>query len=148
VSVETGNPRDFAYTVSALRVFITVHDKAAQFRLSAVIAPAAGGARTVQATATDVKNNEQSSASGEPVNAGGVTSKAQTNTAASQAQQNAAQATAVNLTVPFAILEILENDAIPNAPVAPPPDDSALGMLSSAPPVNTFAPYSPPLTPP
>jgi hypothetical protein len=145
VASDVGNPRNFAYVVSALRIIITVHDKAAQFRLSAVVAPATGGARTVQINATEAKANAQASASGEAVNAASVTSKAQTSTGATAAQQNASQATAVNLKLPFSILEILENDAIPNAPVPPPSDDS---MLGSAPPANTFAPYSPPLTTP
>jgi general secretion pathway protein K len=143
IAADVGNPRSFAYTVSALRIVITVHDHAAQYRLSVVVAPATGGARTVQATATDVKANEQTSASGEPVGTISVNSKAQTSTAATQAQQNAAQATAVNLKFPFTLLEILENDAIPNAPAPPAAADSTLG---SAPPVNPFAPYSPPLT--
>jgi hypothetical protein len=143
MSVEAGNPRAFAYTVSALRIIITVHDQAAQFRLSAVVSADAGTrARTVQETATDAKNNQSASGNGEPANAGSVTSKAQTSTATTQAQQNAAAATAINIKFPFTILEILENDAIPNPP-PPPPGDPAL--LGSAPPVNPFAPYSPPL---
>jgi len=149
-SSEVGNSRAFAYTVSALRIIITVHDRAAQFRLSAVVSPAAGGgATTEQATATDVKTNASTSSSGETVSNAGVIPKAQTSGSATAAQANAATATNANIRYPFRILEILENDAIPTPPVSPPPlseDTSLLGPSSA--PVNSFAPYSPPLTPP
>jgi general secretion pathway protein K len=146
VSSEVGNPRAFTYTVSALRILITVHDKADQFRLSAVVSPQGGGATTVQATATDVKASEAASNNGETTNTVSVTPKAQTTTTANNAQAAAAAATKANLQFPFRILEIIENDAIPNPPPPPPPDPALLGAASA--PANSFAPYSPPPTPP
>jgi len=146
-SSEVGNGRSFSYTVSALRIIITVHDKAAQFRLSAVVsATTGGGATTIQTNATDVKNRAAATANGETTNTVSVTAKSQTTTSANNAQASAAAATTANLEFPFRILQILENDDIPLAPVPPPPDDSALAPSTT--PVNAFAPYSPPLATP
>jgi general secretion pathway protein K len=145
-STETGSTRVFRYTVSALRILITVHDKDSQFRLSAVVSPAvaaaAGGANTVQATAADVKANNTASRSGESVNNSSVSIQAQTTTTPSPAQN--AVAASSNIKYPFRILELLENDAIPTPPIsAPPPTDGSFPPDASPILSNGFAPYSP-----
>jgi general secretion pathway protein K len=116
-----GDTGGFATTISALRIFVTVHDGKSQFRLAAVVAPP-NGATTIQTTATSQK--AQASA----VTARNVTAK-QNQPNASQARnpapagtgQNAsANANARNLQYPFTLLEIRENDEIPPPPPAPP----------------------------
>ena len=119
-----GEPVAFATTISALRVLITVHQGANQFRLSAVVAPQ-GGARTVQTTATDVRIGTQSSTSGETNTGAGLSSSAtpaqQNNEVPTPSQTAAASAETANLRYPFTILEILENDQILNPPASPSP---------------------------
>lgn len=114
-----GNLGAFATTISALRIFITVHDGQSQFRLAAVVTPQGGGATTVTTTATTTR--AQTSA-----NTNRTTAQSQTQPNA--AQQNARQTNATSrqtgaargLNYPFTLLEIRENDEIP-APPAPPP---------------------------
>jgi general secretion pathway protein K len=141
-SSEVGNPRAFGYTVSALRILITVHDKDSQFRLSAVVSSDAGGATTVQTTAADVKANNTASGTGESVTNNNVSNQAQTTTTPSPSQ-NAAAASS-NIKYPFRILELVENDAIPEPP-APPSvaADGTLPLDASPMLTNAFAPYSP-----
>jgi general secretion pathway protein K len=116
-----GNPEAFATTITALRVFITVHQGASQFRLSAVVAPQ-GGARTVQTTATDVRVGTQSSTTGETNTGNGLSSTPAQQSAAvpTPAQISAAASETANLRYPFTILEIFENDQILTAPPSGP----------------------------
>lgn len=119
----SGSPQNFSYTITALRVLITVHEGASQFRLSAVVAPQ-GGARTVQTTATDVRNSGSTSTTGETTAATGLSSSTtQNSTTATAAQTAAASTQTTNLQYPFTVLEILENDQIvgPASSPAPPP---------------------------
>lgn len=119
VAGPAGDLSGFASTISALRIFVTVHDGLSVFRLAAVIAPP-NGATTVQTTAT----SRRAQASPGSPNAPG------------QSQPNASQAAAPNpnrpngsnnganrnLRYPFTLLEIRENDEISSLPppVAPP----------------------------
>ena len=119
----SGNPQNFNYTISALRILVTVHEGASQFRLSAVIAPQ-GGARTVQTTATDVQKGGSNSTTGETTATNGLSSgTTQANTTATAAQTAAASTQTTNLQYPVTVLEILENDQILAAPppTTPPP---------------------------
>jgi hypothetical protein len=160
ISSQVGNPRDFAYTSAAIRILITVHDGASQFQLSAVVSPTQGGntATAVMATATTVKANAAAAASGETVNTTATaTGTEQTSTTANSTQTAAAAATSTtfpsgtNIRYPYTILEILENDAIPAPPPAPPAptDGSAPPADTTAAtdtgPINSYAPNPPPL---
>lgn len=113
-----GNVRSYAYTVSALRILITVTQGKAVYRLSAVVAPSQGGARTVETTATDVQNGSSNSGTGETNTASTATAQSMPTTSPNAAQQ--AAAAQVNIRFPFTILEILENDEIPTPPPASP----------------------------
>jgi general secretion pathway protein K len=118
----TGNSAAFGTTITALRINVTVHEGAhSEFRLSVVVAPS-GGARTVQTTATDMRNGASNSGSGETGSAVSVTGQAQsvTQSAASPTSAQTAAAATANLQYPFTILEVLENDEIPVQPPAPP----------------------------
>jgi general secretion pathway protein K len=117
-----GDAAAFATTISALRVFITVHQGASQFRLSAVVAPL-GGARTVETTATDVRIGTQNSTTGETNTGNGLSSApAEQSTDVPTAAQTAAASTeTTNLRYPFTILEIFENDQI----LTPPPPEGS-----------------------
>lgn len=139
-----GTVSGFVYTISALRINVTVHDGASQFRLSAVVAPAqGGGASIILTTAQDVKTSIANSTSGE-TNAPPPTPQSVPTTKPSSAQ-TAAAATS-NLQYPFTVLEIHENDDIPTPPPAPPapPDSSApadtSGLLNSPPSTPTNNP--------
>ena len=135
----SGNPGAFAFTVSALRILITVHDGRASYRLSVVVAPTSGGATTVQTTATDVKQSQQNAQTGETNNATQVTATAAPTTSPNAAQTSAAQS--ANIQYPFRFLEIEENENIPNVPPLPNPDTPD----PAAPPTNPFSPVVPPL---
>jgi general secretion pathway protein K len=116
-----GKVNAFGTTIAALRIFITVHDGASQFRLSVVVAPK-GGATTVMTTATDVRNAASSANSGETVaNTGSAGTNSATSISSSSSVPTAAQtAAAAMLHYPFTILEIRENDEI----LTPPPPAS------------------------
>ena len=114
-----GDLNAFATTISALRIFITVHDGSSQFRLAAVVTPQGGGATTVTTNATATRAQASANA------ARTVTQQ--------QSQPNAAQANARpatgssrqtgaarSLTYPFTLLEIRENNEIPPLPAPPP----------------------------
>ncbi|HVS50866.1 MAG TPA: hypothetical protein VHD62_00825 [Opitutaceae bacterium] len=118
-----GNTAPFATTISALRIFVTVHDGQSQFRLAAVISPP-NGATTIQTTATTQRaqaaanNNNGANPSANPPNvprAGNARQPAGTNTPA-----------AASLRYPFTVLEIRENEEIPPPPPAPPSADSSI----------------------
>lgn len=113
-----GNMNSFQTTIAALRVTVTVHEGGSTFKLSAVVAPARGGATTVMTTATDAKKNTSNSQNGEANNAPATTSGPKTT--ATNAQASAATATNVNIQYPFTILEIQENEQIITPPPPPP----------------------------
>ena len=120
----SGKPGAFGFTISALRIIVTVHEGATQFRLAAVVAPAQGGATTVQRTATDGKKNGGEDETGESAQVslpGQITPLTNTSVPTS-AQTNAANSSALHF--PFTILDIRENSDILTAPPPPPPPPS------------------------
>lgn len=125
VAGQVGNVSAFGTTISALRIFVTVHDGATQFHLSVVVA-AQGGARTVMTTATDVRNATTSTASGETTaSTGSAGADSDTSTSVSSsvptASQTASATSNANIRYPFTILEIHENNEILTPPPPPPP---------------------------
>jgi hypothetical protein len=95
-------PATVGVQISALRVNITLREGRAEFRLSAVVAPA-GGATIVPAAAPS------------------ATPAASDSTAAAPAATPVAPTTpAAKLNYPFTLLEIKENAEMPPAPPAPP----------------------------
>jgi Type II secretion system (T2SS), protein K len=119
VGPEGGNIRAFSYTISALRILITVRQGDATYRLSVVVAPSSGGARTVLTTATDMQKGASNSGTGETTSASSATGAAEPTTSPTSSQTSAAST--ANIKFPFTILEILENDQIPAPPPPPPP---------------------------
>lgn len=114
IAGQAGNPAGFGTTISALRIFVTVHDGQSVFRLAAVVAPTQGGASTVQTTATAARNTGSTNA---PQGTPGQTQPS--GTAAASTNPNATS-NAKKLNYPFTLLEIRENDEIPPAPPSPP----------------------------
>jgi hypothetical protein len=111
-----GNATSFATTITALRILVTVHEGRSLYRLSAVVAPQ-GGATTNQKAAT----NATSAATGASATAATpVTSTSQPSAAPTSAATAAAASQSINY--PFTLLEMLEDDEIPQPPppVAPP----------------------------
>ena len=139
VTGQAGQLRAFAFTIRALRILITVHEGKTVYTLSAVIAPTAGGARTVQTNATDVKNAADRAAggqTGETASNPNVNAGSQMTTSPSTAQSSAIAK--ANLQFPFTILEIRENDEILTPPPPPPaPTDDSSSVLTAAPPAAT-----------
>jgi general secretion pathway protein K len=107
----------FGTAISALRIFVTVHDGQTQFRLAAVVAPP-NGATTVQATATQQRT--QTGANANPNAARNATPGA----TATPGRTGGANVGNTNLRYPFTVLEIRENDDIPPPPPPPPTDQS------------------------
>lgn len=109
-----GQAGGFGTTVTALRVLVTVREGRSIFKLSAVIAPQ-GGAALIQTNAANATAGNTSSSA--------ATTTAVTNTAqptgTATASTNAANVPQ-NLSYPFTILELLENDEIPPSPPAAP----------------------------
>jgi general secretion pathway protein K len=111
-----GDARAFNVTISALRIFVTVHEGQTVFRLTAVVAPA-GGATTVQTNATERKTEAASATRNETP----TRNQPNANTPAApqpRGTNTAASASTRNLQYPFTLLEIRENDEMP---VPPPP---------------------------
>jgi Type II secretion system (T2SS), protein K len=145
VTGKQGQPRSFAFTIRALRIVITVHEGKTIYTLSAVIAPTTGGARTVQATATDVKNAADRTASGQ---SGETASNPTTNTGSqldtSPSAAQSSEASKANLQFPFTVLEIRENDEILTPPPPPPTSsDDTSSVLPAASPAVTSSPPHP-----
>lgn len=143
IGSQTGNPGQFAYTISALRITLTVHEGRSLYRLSVVVSPAQGqraAASAVMTTATDVKQSQQNATTGETNNNTQVNSTAQPTESPNAAQQAAAQAT--NIQYPWTFLDVKENDAIVTPPPVPPPDAATASTL---PPINPFSAVVPPL---
>jgi general secretion pathway protein K len=112
-----GNANVFGTTISALRINITVHDGRSQYRLSAVVAPQ-GGATTNQTSATNA-TSATSGSSANSTKAASVTATAQPSSTATSAAT--AAAASQNINYPFTVLEMLEDDEIPQQTPAPPP---------------------------
>ena len=114
-----GNLGAFATTISALRIFITVHDGNSQFRLAAVVTPQGGGATTVTTTATSTRAQTSALAARSGTQqpnqpSAGQQSTRQTSTVTRQT------GTAPSIKYPFTLLESRENDEIPPPPPPPP----------------------------
>ncbi len=113
-----GNLGAFSTTISALRIFITVHDGISQFKLAAVVTPQGGGATTVTTTATS-QRTQASAAAARTSNQQNQPNAAQPNNRQTQTSTRQAGA-AASLKYPFTLLEIRENDDIPSPPAPPP----------------------------
>ncbi|HZZ18648.1 MAG TPA: hypothetical protein VFE25_04730 [Opitutaceae bacterium] len=109
-----GNATLFGTTITALRVNITVHEGHSTYRLSAVVAPQ-GGATMNQ---TNAVNATAAASSASTTASTSVTATAQPSTTASTSAAAAAAAQSINY--PFTLLQVLEDDEIPQPPPAPP----------------------------
>ena len=107
-----GSAAPFGTTITALRIVITVHDGRSQYRLAAVVAPQ-GGAGINQTNAT----NPNQTASPSETAATPVASTAQPSSTATSASTAAAASQSINY--PFTLLEMLEEDDIPQIPTPP-----------------------------
>ncbi|HEY3756252.1 MAG TPA: hypothetical protein VGL42_08900 [Opitutaceae bacterium] len=114
-----GNPAPFGASIAALQINITVHEKKSIYRLSVIVSPSQGGARTVNTTATAAHQSVANAANGENATANPLGPSGPNNTA-TNAQTSAAAAGTVNIQFPFTILEIEENDQILTPPTLPP----------------------------
>jgi general secretion pathway protein K len=109
-----GNANAFGTTIAALRINITVHDGRSQYRLSAVVAPQ-GGATLNQTAAV----NATSAANASSAPATASTSITNTNQPSGTATSaNTAAAASQSINYPFTLLEMLEDDEIPQPPPA------------------------------
>jgi general secretion pathway protein K len=119
-----GNANQFGTTISALRINITVHEGRSSFRLSAVGGgarrgappPPQGGATTNQTAAV---NATSAASSASPTATTSVTSTSQPSTTATAANASAAASQSINY--PFTLLQMLEEDEIPQPPPPPTP---------------------------
>jgi hypothetical protein len=108
----TGDAGAFSTTISALRIFVTVRDGRTEFRLAAVIAPP-NGATTVQATATSTRTETSASSA---QTASQQQNRPNAGQAATTPTPNQNQ-TPGNLRYPYTLLEIRENEEIPQPPL-------------------------------
>jgi general secretion pathway protein K len=118
-----GDARGFNVTISALRIFVTVHEGQTVFRLTAVVAPP-GGASTVQTNASEQKTQAASTAAAG--NQDATPNRPNANTPAARQPGGTNTTTAANtrnLQYPFTLLEIRENDEMP---VPPPPAEPSI----------------------
>lgn len=109
-----GNPTGFGTTITALRVNLVVREGQAIFHLSAVVAPAQGGATTVQTNASATRSTTSTNAA-----QGGSAQQQQPSTTAQTSTNPRAASNAKKLNYPFTLLEIRENDEIVQAPTPP-----------------------------
>jgi Type II secretion system (T2SS), protein K len=109
-----GNAGVFGTTISALRINVTVHDGRSLYRVSVVVSPQ-GGATTNQTLAT---NATAAATNASPATTTSITATAQPSSTANSATAAAAASQSINY--PFTLLEILENDDIPQPPPALP----------------------------
>ncbi len=105
-----GNAAPFGTTISALRILVTVHEGRSMYRLSAVVAPQGGAT----ANTTNATNATAAAGSASTTTATPVTNTSQPSSTASSAATAAAASQSINY--PYTILEILENDEIPQNP--------------------------------
>jgi hypothetical protein len=109
-----GSAGTFGTTIAALRINVTVHDGRSQYRVSVVVAPQ-GGATTNQTIAT---NATAAATNASPSTTTSITNNAQPSSTANSATAAAAASQSINY--PFTLLEILEDDDIPQPPPALP----------------------------
>jgi hypothetical protein len=109
-----GNANAFGTTITALRVNITVHDGHSLYRLSAVVSPQ-GGATTNQTSATN-PTTAASAAAASTTAGTSITAASQPSSTATGAATSAAASQSINY--PFTVLEMLEDDQIPQPPPA------------------------------
>src|SRR5581483_7488013 len=128
IAASQGDTSAFSTTISALRIYITVHEGQSQFRLSAVIAPP-GGATTVQTTATSTRTQASAQTTKNPNSQANATKS----NSATNVQNGGNTGNNRNLQYPFTLLEIRENDQIPPPPPPPPPTQPC-GFRSNSPP--------------
>lgn len=108
-----GNATAFGTTISALRVTITVREGRSQYRMSAVLAPQGGATiNTTNAVNATVAASGTSTTAQTP-----VTATTQPSSTATGASASAAASQSINY--PFTLLELLEDDEIPQPPTAP-----------------------------
>jgi general secretion pathway protein K len=112
-----GSATSFGTTISALRILVTVHDGQSQYRLSVVVAPQ-GGATTNQTLATNAVAVANGTSAAAPASTS-VSNTAQPSTTANSAAAAAAASQSINY--PFTLLELLEEDDIPQPPPPLPP---------------------------
>jgi general secretion pathway protein K len=105
-----GNAAPFGTTITALRILVTVHEGSSQFRLAATVSPQGGA--TLNLTAATNATSAATNASA--TTATSVTNAAQPSTTATSAATAAAASQSINY--PFTLLEMLEDDEIPQPP--------------------------------
>ena len=108
-----GNATAFGTTISALRVTITVREGRSQYRMSAVLAPQGGA--TINTT--NAVNATVAASGTSPTTQTPVTATSQPSSTATPASASAAASQSINY--PFTLLELLEDDEIPQQPPAP-----------------------------
>jgi general secretion pathway protein K len=109
-----GNANAFGTTITALRITITVHDGRSQYRLSAIVSPQ-GGATLNQTNATNA-TSAAATASARTTATSPLTNSTQPSSTASGTAAAAAASQSINY--PFTLLQILEDDEIPQSPPA------------------------------
>ena len=109
-----GNANAFGTTITALRITITVHDGRSQYRLSAIVSPQ-GGATLNQTNATNA-TSAATTASARTTATSPLTNSTQPSSTASGTAAAAAASQSINY--PFTLLQILEDDEIPQSPPA------------------------------
>ncbi len=109
-----GNAAPFGTTITALRILVTVHEGRSMYRLSAVVAPQ-GGATINQTAAT---NATAAASNASPTTTTSVTNTTQPSSTATTANKAAAASQSINY--PFTLLEMQENDEIPQNPTEMP----------------------------
>ncbi|HEY1794009.1 MAG TPA: hypothetical protein VGG34_13930 [Opitutaceae bacterium] len=114
-----GNAGAFGTTITALRVNVTVHEGGSEYRLSAVVAPQ-GGATTNTTNATN-SNAAPATATGSAT-PNSATNTSQPSSTATSAATSAAASQSINY--PFTVLQLQENDEIPQPPPPPPAPQS------------------------
>jgi len=105
-----GNAAGFSTTISALQIRVTVREGKAVYKLQAVVAPQ-GGAKI---NTTAALNAVAAASTSAPTASTSVTSKAQPASTATTSAAAAAAAKSINY--PFTILQLLEDDQIPQPP--------------------------------
>jgi hypothetical protein len=106
-----GNANAFGTTITALRVNITVHDGHSVYRLSAVVSPQGGA--TINQTAATNATSAATAASASSTASTSITNTNQPTTTATGAATAAAASQSINY--PFTVLEMVEDDDIPQA---------------------------------
>jgi hypothetical protein len=109
-----GNAAPFGTTISALRILVTVREGRSQYRLSTVVSPQ-GGATINQTKATNATSAASNASPSAPAS---LTNASQPSTTPRSAAT--AAAASQSITYPFTLLEMLEDDEIPQPPPAIP----------------------------